>query len=204
MSSLSLGGLLLRLQLAVRANPLLAGAAVILLCCAGALAWTLHAAAGLDAERNALVAARAARQAAVPAATATAGPAAPAAQPLSQPPAPPLDPLDAFYTALGPRRYAEQQVRTLFALAAKNGLSLSQGEYKTGYDRNARVTTYQVNLPVKGSYGAIWQFAMGALREIPFASLDDISFRRDAIGDPAVEARLRLTLYLKDAPGGPP
>jgi hypothetical protein len=205
MTSSSFGRLLLRLQLAVRANPLLAGAALIFLCCAGALAWTLHAAVQVDAERHALLAARAARQAAAPAAGAAAPVAAPVNQPpVTQPPAQSRDPLEAFYTALGPRRYAEQQVRTLFTLAAKNGLSLSQGEYKTGYDRNARVTTYQVNLPVKGSYGAIWQFAMGALREIPFASLDDISFRRDTIGDPAVEARLRLTLYLKDAPGGSP
>jgi hypothetical protein len=45
---------------------------------------------------------------------------------------------------------------------------------------------------------------MGALRAIPFASLDDISFRRDGIQDPAVEARLRLTLYLKDVPGEAP
>jgi hypothetical protein len=200
MTSLSFGGLLLRLQLAVRANPLLAGAGAIFLCCAAALAWTLHAAKLLDAERDALVAARAARPAAAPAA----GPAAPAAPSIGLPPAQAFDPLEAFYAALGPRRYAEQQVKTLFALAARNGLSLSQGEYKTGYDRNARVTTYQVNLPVKGSYGAIWQFAMGALREIPFASLDDISFRRDDVKDPAVEARLRLTLYLKDAPGGSP
>jgi hypothetical protein len=166
------------------------------------LAWTVHTATQLDAERNALVAARAARQAAAaaPASTAAADAAAPAAQPAVET----ADPLDAFYAALGPRRYAEQQVRTLFALAAKNGLSLSQGEYKTAYDRNARLTTYQVNLPVKGSYGAIWKFALGTLRTIPFASLDDIGFRRDSIGDPAVEARLRLTLYLKDAPGGAP
>jgi hypothetical protein len=202
MKPVSFGGLLLRLQLAVRANPLLASAGIVFLCCAGALAWTLHAAGLVDAERDALVTARAARLAVVPAASA--GSAAPVAPAVTRPPLQPLDPLEAFYTALGPRRYAEQQVRTLFALAAKNGLSLSQGEYKTGYDRNARVTTYQVSLPVKGSYGAIWQFAMGVLREIPFASLDDISFRRDTIGDPAVEARLRLTLYLKDAPGGSP
>jgi hypothetical protein len=210
MKPLSLGGLLLRLQLAVRANPLLAGAGAIFLCCAGALAWTLHAAGQLDAERDALLAARAARQAVAPAvigapgSAGSAGLTAPAAASPSPPAAQSVDPLEAFYAALGPRRYAEQQVRTLFTLAAKNGLSLSQGEYKTGYDRNARVTTYQVNLPVKGSYAAIWQFAMGALRAIPFASLDDISFRRDTIGDPAVEARLRLTLYLKDAPGGTP
>jgi hypothetical protein len=185
MTSLSFGGLLLRLRLVVRAYPLLLGAGVLFLACAGALAWTIHESTRLDA--------------------ASAAPAAQAAQPATQPAqsaAQSVDPLEAFYTALGPRRYAEQQVGTLFTLAAKNGLSLSQGEYKTGYDRNAHVTTYQVNLPVKGSYGAIWQFAMGALRAIPFASLDDISFRRDAIGDPAVEARLRLTLYLKDVPGG--
>jgi hypothetical protein len=63
------------------------------------------------------------------------------------------------------------------------------------------VHTYQLNLPVKGSYAAIWQFALSALRAIPFASLDDISFRRDSIGDATVEARLRFTLYLSEQGG---
>jgi hypothetical protein len=112
------------------------------------------------------------------------------------------DNLAAFHAALGERRYAEQQVDTLFALAARTGLVLRQGEYKPGYDRNARVHTYQINLPVSGSYRAIWQFALLALRAIPFASLDDISFRRDAIGDAKVEARLRLTLYLAERGAG--
>jgi hypothetical protein len=113
--------------------------------------------------------------------------------------------LGAFYGALGERRYAEQQVKTLFGLAARSGLVLRQGEYKAGYDRNARVHTYQVTLPVTGSYRAIWQFALQALRAIPFASLDEMSFRRDAIGEASVEARLRLTLYLADAaPGAQP
>jgi hypothetical protein len=194
------GRLMLRLQLAVRVNPLPAIGGVTALACLAVLGWTLHATAALDAERDALLAARAASQAAA----ARGGPTPAAVATSAAPAAPSIDNLDVFYAALGPRRYAEQQVKTLFTLAAKNGLSLSQGEYKTGYDRNARVTTYQVNLPVKGSYGAIWQFAMGALRAIPFASLDDISFRRDTIGDPGVEARLRLTLYLKDAPGETP
>jgi hypothetical protein len=194
----SVGGWWLRLRLAVLANPALVAAALAFVACAIALAWTVHTLAGLDDERDALKAA--ARSASLPSPV----PAVAAVVPTSpvSPAAPPPDNLDAFYAALGPRRYAEQQVRTLFTLAAKNGLSLSQGEYKTGYDRNARLSTYQVNLPVKGSYGAIWQFALGALRAIPFASLDDISFRREGIGDPVVEARLRLTLYLKDASGG--
>jgi len=105
-----------------------------------------------------------------------------------------------FYAALGEKRHAEQQVRTLFDLAAKAGLALNQGEYKSSYDKASRVSTYQVTLPVKGGYQPLWQFAMNGLRDMPFAALDEVSFRRETIADPVVEARLRFTLYLKDAP----
>ena len=60
------------------------------------------------------------------------------------------------------------------------------------------MSTYQIVLPVKGGYQPLWQFAMQGLRDMPFASLDEVSFRRDAIAEPVVEARLRFTLYLKD------
>lgn len=106
-----------------------------------------------------------------------------------------------FYAVLGEQRHAEQQVRLLFDLAAKAGLTLNQGEYKSAYDQAGRVATYQITLPVKGSYAAIWQFAMQGLRDMPFAALDEVSFRRENIGEAVVEARLRFTLYLKE--GGP-
>jgi hypothetical protein len=188
MNGTRLSGLLLRLRLLLaQAHPVALAAGVLILLGAGTLAWLLHATRLLEQEEAALKA-RLARPLA-------SQPAAPAAAPA---PAPALDNLARFYATLGQRRYAEQQVRTLFGLARKSGLVLSQGEYKSGWDRNARVHTYQVNLPVKGSYAAIWEFALSALRAIPFASLDDISFRRDSIGDATVEARLRLTLYLSD------
>lgn len=103
-----------------------------------------------------------------------------------------------FYETLGEQRYAEQQVKILFGLAAKAGLTLSQGEYKLAYDKASRVSSYQIILPVKGAYQAIWQFTLQALRSMPFAALDELNFRRDLISDPQVEARVRLTLYLKD------
>jgi multidrug efflux pump subunit AcrA (membrane-fusion protein) len=194
-------GLRLRLVL-MRMNPVAAGAWLLLFVLAGALAWVAVARTQLEREREAFQA-RAVQQAAQAAAAARAQDAATAAQAEAQAAqaaqaAPERDNLAAFYGTLGERRYAERQVRTLFALAEKSGLTLRQGEYKSALDRNGRVATYQVNLPVKGSYAAIWQFAMAALRAIPFAALDDISFRREAIGDTAVEARLRLTLYLRD------
>ena len=117
------------------------------------------------------------------------------------PPATASDNLARFYAVLGQQRHAEQQVKQLFDLAAKNGLLLAQGEYKSGYDKASRVATYQVTLPLKGSYAAVWQFALQALRAMPFASLDELSFRREQIADTELEARLRLTFYLSDAPG---
>lgn len=111
--------------------------------------------------------------------------------------------LAAFYAALGERRYAEQQVKTLFAIAAKSGLNLDQAEYRAAFDRTSGVTAYQIQLPVKGSYEAIRMFCEQTLLAIPFASLDDIGFKREAIGDTSLEARLRLTLYLADSSRGP-
>ena len=182
---------LLRLRLVLlRANPLVAAAGILVFVMAGALAWTLHAVWAMERAQDARAAQakQKAQAATVP---------APASAPALVPPQAP-DNLAAFYGALGARGSAEQQVKTLFGLAARSGLVLRQGEYKPGYDRNAKVYTYQVNLPVKGSYAAIWQFAMAALRTIPFASLDEITFHRDAIGDATVDARLKLTLYLRD------
>ena len=101
-----------------------------------------------------------------------------------------------FYSTLGEVRYGEQQVRTLFGLADKAGLVLSEGEYLSGYDKGGRFHTYRVTLPVHGPYGAVWQFAMLALSSIPFASLDEISFRRNSVGETDVQARVRLTIYL--------
>jgi hypothetical protein len=177
----------LRLWLAAR-GPISIGAAVLCVAAVLALAWLLPERA-LQGQRRAV----ALGLAALPEPLAIAPPATANAN------------LALFYDTLGERRYAEQQVKTLFALASKAGLVLSQGEYKGALDRNGRFHTYQINLPVKGTYGAIWQFAVLALRAIPFASLDEISFRRETIGEPTVEAHLRITLYLTDqAPGALP
>jgi len=181
----------LRLRLALRTlNPVTVGA--LLMCAAGlgTLAWVLPAREALEAER-----AQARRAAASPPAAVVPG-LAPVVLESGA-----FENLALFRSALGRQRDVEPGLKTLFALAQKSGLVLRQGEYKRGIDRNARLHTYQINLPVKGSYAQVWQFALGALRALPYAALDDVSFKRDSIGDTGLEARLRLTLYLADAPG---
>jgi hypothetical protein len=187
MKPINLSALVLRLRLALMAlGPVFCAACLLLLLGGAALLWLLPQRA-LQAKRQQV----ALRVVAMP-----------VHQQAKAAPVSANDNLLLFYDALGEKRYAEQQVKTLFGLAAKAKLSLRQGEYKSAYERNARLHTYQVTLPVKGGYADVWQFGLMALRVIPFASLDEISFKRDSIGEPQVEARLRLTLYLADKPAG--
>ena len=188
MKDMNLASLWLRIVLALRRlNPVLAGAVMLALVAMAAVLWLGMARAQLGEDYAA-----ARRQAALP-------PPAPTA---TAPPPPSADQnLAHFYASLGERGKLERQLKTLFALADKNGLALRQGEYRSSRDRAGRFLTYQLTLPVTGRYGAIWQFAFDALRALPHASLDDVGFRRDAIGNETVEARLRLTLYLAATPG---
>lgn len=111
----------------------------------------------------------------------------------------PEERLTAFYDVLGDKRYVEQQVKTLFAVAAKSGLILNQGEYKSSFEKGIHTTTYQMILPVKGQYQSIRKFCEQTLLAIPFASLDEISFKREEIASNTLEAKLHFTLYLSDA-----
>ncbi|MEO8387800.1 hypothetical protein [Polaromonas sp.] len=105
-----------------------------------------------------------------------------------------------FHDALGEKRYVEQQLKVLFAAAKKHGLTLNQAEYRSAFNQAGHFHTYQVVLPVRGSYGAIRAFCEELLLTIPFLSLDELSFKRDAIANRTLETKLRLTLYLSDAP----
>ena len=190
MKDMNLSSLWLRLVLALRrTNPVIAGAVALAFAVVAAIGVLFQALVDLDAQY-----AEARRQASVP-------PPAPIVAPAPPPSAD--QNLTQFYAALGERSKVDRQLKTLFALAEKNGLALRQGEYRAAQDRGGRFHTYQITLPVTGRYAAIWQFAFEALRALPHASLDDVGFRRDAIGSELVEARLRLTLYLSATPGVP-
>lgn len=190
MKDMSLSSFWLRIVLALRrTNPVVAGGVALALAVMVAMLLMLQAQVDLDEQY-----AEARRQAALP---------PPAPGTLAPPPPSADQNLAHFHASLGERGKVERQLKTLFALAEKNGLALRQGEYRSSQDRAGRFLTYQITLPVTGRYGAIWQFAFDALRALPHASLDDVGFRRDAIGSELVEARLRLTLYLAATPGVP-
>jgi len=108
--------------------------------------------------------------------------------------------LESFYATLGDVRHPEQQFRTLFDYATQVSLNLNRAEYKWDDDPSGHYRTYQMILPVKGSYAAIRQFCEKTLLTFPYVSLDELDFKRDAIGNPMLDAKLRLTFYLTDKP----
>lgn len=104
-----------------------------------------------------------------------------------------------FARMLGDPLETEKQIKILFALARNTGLTLAKAEYKLAEDKNGRYRTYQILLPVKGSYSAIRIFCERSLLAIPFASLDEMGFKRESIASRTLEARLRFTLFLSES-----
>lgn len=189
MAALSLGRMVLQLRLSL-AHVGAIKCLVCLLWCAGLVAW-LWGLPALQRQENAVTVSLARAQEALQAtAPADAGTSLPL----------PENRLAQFYAALGETAHAEEPLKRMFAIAAKSGLKLTLAEYRLTEDKAGHYQSYQIVLPVKGSYAAIRQFCEQALLAIPFASLDEVGFKRDAIASPILEAKVRLTLYLTDQP----
>lgn len=105
----------------------------------------------------------------------------------------------AFKDRLAENSERGELLKIVFSEATAAGIPLAQGDYTLVAETEGGYDKLQINLPLKGSYKQIRVFTKTLLDKLPQLSLDEISFRRDNIKSPNVEARLRLTLYLKRA-----
>jgi Tfp pilus assembly protein PilO len=92
---------------------------------------------------------------------------------------------------------ATEWLDKIYAAAAKHGLTLEQGEYRTLPDKTGKLMRYQLTLPVKGSYVQIREFVDTVLTEVPVAALEDVGFKRENVGATNLETRVRFTLFLE-------
>ncbi len=105
--------------------------------------------------------------------------------------------LAGFYARLPAATGALETVAAIHAAASANGVTLAHGEYRLARDGKAPVWRYQISLPARASYPHLRAWLDDTLNAVPAASLDEISLRReDSTGD-SVEARVRLTLYMR-------
>lgn len=104
-----------------------------------------------------------------------------------------------FEDRLAERSERGELLKTVFAEAATAGLPLAQGDYSWVSEADGGYDKLQIVLPVKGTYQQVRAFAETLLAKLPSLALDEISFRRETVKSTGIEARLRLTLYLKNA-----
>jgi hypothetical protein len=104
--------------------------------------------------------------------------------------------LHAFYGFFPARQKAPGLFKTIYGAAHEESIRLEQGEYKFNLGKSGRIGSYQVNLPVKGSYIQIRKFIVKVLNSVPSAALEEVSFKRDAISKGELEAKIRFSIYM--------
>jgi len=107
------------------------------------------------------------------------------------------DQMAAFYRLFPRQGQLTDTVAKVFDAAAAQGIALQQGEYRVVDDPAGALRRFQITLPVKADYPRIRRFLASVVAEIPTAALEHVQFERRKIGDPQVEATIKLAIYLE-------
>ncbi|MBS0394466.1 MAG: hypothetical protein JSR54_07540 [Proteobacteria bacterium] len=115
--------------------------------------------------------------------------------------------------ALGSARSAAEPGHVLRALPARTDmpavlgvlikqaeaahLSLDAGKYEMAATKSGEVVRYKLSFPVTGQYPQIRAFLDATLVALPAAAISELSFERKSVGDPTVEANIRLTVFTR-------
>jgi hypothetical protein len=110
-----------------------------------------------------------------------------------------LDMAQRFYALLPLEDEANIKVAEILDAAKLEGLVANKSEYRLQKMPASAISSYQINLPVLGSYIQIRQFIKHVLNAHPSLALNAINLKRDDVNNEAVEANIQLTLYLKRA-----
>jgi hypothetical protein len=98
--------------------------------------------------------------------------------------------LDALSAALG----------SIDHIALQTGVPLRSAEYRMEQRPGAeaeKLARYRITLRTSGDYAQIRAFLGGTLEQLPYVALDDVQFRRSGEADGALDADVRLSVFLR-------
>lgn len=104
--------------------------------------------------------------------------------------------LENFYAFFPTVQTLPDWLGQMHTAAARNSLTLESAEYQLQKQKGSHLARYQITLPVKGTYPQLRGFVSDLLEKVPAAALEDIVIKREAIGNPMLEARLKITIFL--------
>lgn len=85
----------------------------------------------------------------------------------------------------------------LLELANNLGLQLPTGDYQLASGKDKLFDRYVLNLPVQGSYRDLRQYITKLRVAFPTLAIEDISLRRNNIGQTQLDAQLRLVMFVR-------
>jgi Tfp pilus assembly protein PilO len=104
--------------------------------------------------------------------------------------------LAAFYRIFPGEQDVTEWIGRIAAIAARDGLALQQADYKAVHDPAGKLVRLQMDLPLRGEYQTIRSFLSDLRAEIPIVSLEQVQFARQKIGEPLVDSKIRLVIFL--------
>jgi hypothetical protein len=108
--------------------------------------------------------------------------------------------LQQFHAAFPPLHEMAGALGSVDDVARRAGVDLRSGEYRIEQRADAagsRLARYRVVLRTSGDYAQIRGFIGAALEQLHYVALDDVQFRRSGHDAAALEADVRLSLYLR-------
>lgn len=109
----------------------------------------------------------------------------------------PQEPLSDFYEFFPPVDSGAEWLAKLYAIAERERLDLPKSEYRLTSTPEDSIASYQAVFSLKGSYHQLRAFIASVLEEIPIAALDDVRLEKQHTADSTVDARIRLTFFLR-------
>jgi len=104
--------------------------------------------------------------------------------------------LAAYYRYFPPQSTAPDLLDKIYQAAKQQRLALNEGKYTATHERAGSLVRYEINLPVTGDYHQLHKFIGSVLNDIPVAALNGITYDRHKIGESAVDAKIKFSLYL--------
>jgi len=102
----------------------------------------------------------------------------------------------ALDSVLASREEVSEQVRRIYKLATQQRVEIAKADFRSDADGES-LERVQMVIPAKAAYPQLRRFLEAVLRDLPNASLDRLSFKRNQVGDTEIESRVYLSLWLR-------
>jgi hypothetical protein len=99
--------------------------------------------------------------------------------------------------ALPPRGEAPEIVAKILEEARASGVELPRGQYEYVPARDGVAARYRMTFPVHATYPQLREFMDRTLVALPAVAVEGMRIERKGVGEPGVDAELRLSAYVR-------